>query len=161
MELVEPAVEPWRTEKFMSFAYGDEGELYTAHFGWEKRFGSSEQYAIAPQFALALAENTDDEIVLVNAFDLVLRQYVYQAEDLGMFLEIAGGLQYTGPESYPRSGTHANFRLRGGAGMNYRLDENLDLLAGVNWFHISNANVLDPNVGHDGPMLYLGLRCSY
>ena len=151
-------------EVYPSFAYGDEGEFLTLSAGIDYRPPQS-NFSIAPQLVLGAARNTDEVDVGVFGFDLMGRYHLTKpptaAAPLGLYLEAGAGLQYTGPESFPRTGTHFNFRLRGGVGVSYRLNDCGGLLAGVNWFHVSNGNLLTPNNGHDGPLFYLGLRFGF
>ncbi|MEM9883238.1 MAG: acyloxyacyl hydrolase [Planctomycetota bacterium] len=151
----------WLPEAFVSIAYGDEGEFYTAHAGAERLFDPVNRFAVVPQLGAGLTRNTDGDYPAVVSFDLQLRWYFWEPAGWRLFLEGGGGLQYVGPESFPRSGTHFNGRLRAGVGARYRLDDRLDLLGGVGWLHVSNANVLPVNVGHDGPMFFLGLSKSF
>ena len=151
-------------ELYPAFAYGDEGEFATLSVGVDRRFTGT-HFSIAPQLVLGAARNTDEETVGVYGFDLMGRYHFTEplsaASPLGVYLEAGAGLQYTGPTSLPRTGTHFNFRLRAGAGAAYRLTDRCALLGGVNWFHVSNGNLLTPNNGHDGPLFYLGLRLGF
>ena len=177
-DLADPAVDGgdaaagWRPEAFASFAWGDEGEVFAVHAGAERWLDDIGGWAVAPQLTLGIAQNTDDDRPLLTGFDLQFRRYLGSAGLGGgsdgsepeaspggwrWFLEAGAGAQYVGPESLPRRGTHANFRLRGGVGARYDLNDQLGLIAGINWLHMSNANLLPGNNGHDGPMVYLGL----
>ena len=151
-------------EVYPAFAYGDEGEFATLSVGVDRRLHDT-GFSIAPQLVLGAARNTDEETVGVYGFDLMGRYHFTEplsaASPLGVYLEAGAGLQYTGPTSLPRTGTHLNFRLRAGAGAAYRLTDRCALLGGVNWFHVSNGNLLTPNNGHDGPLFYLGLRMGF
>ncbi len=152
--------EPHRLESFASFAYGDEGEFATAHLGVDLPVGEG-PFSVAPQLVAGAAWNTDDKTVGVYGFDLMGRWHPGGPRRFGVFLEAGAGLQYTGPASLPRTGTHANFRLRAGVGGEVRVADRVDLIAGVGWLHVSNANLLEPNNGHDGPMFYLGVRLGF
>jgi hypothetical protein len=159
---LEDAASPgWRPEAFASFAWGDEGEVVGLHVGAEHWLSEDDRVAIAPQLTLGIAQNTDDDRPLLTGFDLQFRWYRWEARGWDIFLEAGAGVQYVGPESFPRRGTHANGRLRGGVGARYALDGRFDLLAGINWLHMSNANLLPKNNGHDGPMVYFGLTWEY
>ncbi len=151
----------WRPEAFIAFAYGDEGEVLAAHVGAAYEFDPVNRVEVVPQLGFGVAQNTDDDRPMISSFDLQMRWTAWERDGWEGFLEWGGGLQYVGPESFPRSGTHANGRLRAGAGVRYFLEDRADLIAGVGWLHMSNANVLDVNVGHDGPMFYLGLTWRY
>ncbi|MEM6853844.1 MAG: acyloxyacyl hydrolase [Planctomycetota bacterium] len=157
----DPEAIRWRPEAFLSFAYGDEGEVLAAHVGAAYEFDPVNRVEVVPQLGVGVAQNTDDDRPAITFFDLQMRWTAWEYEGWEAFLEWGAGLQYVGPESFPRSGTHANGRLRAGAGVRYFLEDRADLIAGVGWLHMSNANVLDVNVGHDGPMFYLGFTWRY
>lgn len=160
-EPTEPDAPAWRPEAFLAFAYGDEGEVLSAHFGAAYEFDPVNRVEVVPQLGLGVAQNTDDDLPFISSFDLQMRWTGWERDGWEIFLEWGAGLQYVGPESFPRSGTHLNGRLRAGAGIRYFLEDRTDLIAGVGWLHMSNANVLDVNVGHDGPMFYLGWTWRY
>ncbi|MEM9419599.1 MAG: acyloxyacyl hydrolase [Planctomycetota bacterium] len=151
----------WRPESFVSFAYGDEGGAVQAHIGASYEFDPIYRVEVVPQLGFGVAQNTDQDRPLITSFDLQMRWTPWEYDGWEAFLEWGAGLQYVGPESMPRSGTHANGRLRAGVGIRYYLEERMDLLAGAGWLHMSNGNALQPNVGHDGPMFYLGLSWRY
>ncbi len=153
----------WRPETFFAFNYGDEGETYALHLGAEYFDPADDNnLAIAPQLVFAAANNTDDRWSALTGFDLQLRWYQDTGnDDWSWFLEAGAGIQYVGPQSFPRSGTHWNGRLRAGAGLRYRANDRVDLLAGLGWLHMSNGNALQPNVGHDGPLAFLGISLDY
>lgn len=154
-------LDPWRPEAFASFAWGDEGEVVGLHVGAERWLDQDESIAVVPQLTLGIAQNTDDDRPLLTGFDLQFRWYHWEVRGWDVFFEAGAGLQYVGPESLPRRGTHANFRLRGGIGGRYTVDDQLDIIAGLNWLHMSNANLLPGNNGHDGPMIYFGLQKDF
>ena len=156
-----PEAGVWRPESFFAFAYGDEGETYTLHVGAEWNPAESGGFAVAPQLVFGAANNTDDVWSALSGFDLQLRWYQRPIGAWDWFFEAGAGVQYVGPQSYPRSGTHWNGRLRAGVGARYACDDRLDLLMGVGWLHMSNGNALQPNVGHDGPMFYLGISKTF
>ena len=162
LDLAQPLLESqWQPESFFAFAYGDEGETYALHVGSEWRGHPNPDFRIAPQLVFAAANNTDDAWSALTGFDLQLRFYQEPVGSLEWFFEIGAGIQYVGPESFPRSGTHLNGRLRAGIGGRYQANDRVDLLAGLGWLHMSNGNALQPNVGHDGPMAYLGVSVDF
>ena len=147
---------PWRPEAFVSFAFGDEGQLASAHVGAERMLDDFPKWGIVPQLGLGPGRNVDEDYTVFTSFDLVLRRYVGEPApgEWEMFYEAGAGLQYTGPSSFPSDGTHFNGRLRLGFGGRYVVEDRVDLIAGLNWLHMSNGNAIQPNVGHDGPMFY-------
>ncbi len=152
------AAAPWPLEIFTAAGYGDEGDVYAVHIGTELPFLPERDITLAPQLVLGSVRNTDGAHSLLTAFDLMGRWQFWERPDRRLYLEAGAGAQYTGSESFPRRGTHFNFRLRAGIGGEMALDHRLRLHAGVGWLHVSNAGLLSPNNGHDGPMFFLGLR---
>ena len=153
----------WRPEAFVSFAFGDEGQLAAAHVGAERMLDDYPKWGIVPQLGLGPGRNVDEDYTVFTSFDLVLRRYVGEPApgEWEMFYEAGAGLQYTGPSSFPSDGTHFNGRLRLGFGGRYIIEDRVDLIAGLNWLHMSNGNAIQPNVGHDGPMFYFGVQWEY
>lgn len=156
-----PASSPWRPEAFVAFATGDEGEVLAAHVGAAYLFDPVNRVEVVPQLGFGVAQNTDDDRPLISSFDLQFRWTKWERDGWEVFFEGGGGLQYVGPESFPRSGTHFNGRLRAGVGARYELEERFEFIGGINWLHMSNGNALPNNVGHDGPMFFLGLTWRY
>ncbi len=149
-----------RLDTFVATGNGDEGEFRGAHVGVEFLAAPRMRVSITPQAGLLWAQNVEGNESLLAALDLQFRWYYLEWEAAALYLEGGGGLQYTTPKSFPATGTHLNGRLRFGAGARIALPAGLRLVGGYNWLHMSNGNALDPNVGHDGPMYYLGLSRS-
>jgi hypothetical protein len=101
----------------------------------------------------------------VNA-NLLLRWHCWmdQAERprWSVYFDAGGGLLYAGSD-VPLHGSHFNFTPQAGAGVSLLLNQASDtrLLAGVRWFHISNANVFDANDGVDSLMVYAGINFAF
>ena len=170
--MVDPSAEterdfsPLPVEAFFAANHGDEGESYAFHLGALWPTADDSDWSWNPQLLIGATQNTAEQVSAIKGFDLMLRWTPGVGDDepadgLAWFLEIGAGIQYVGPESFPQFGTHLNGRLRGGFGGRFDLDDTSELLLGVNWLHMSNGNALQPNVGHDGPMLYLGLRRTF
>ena len=149
-------------ELYPAFATGDEGEFYTLSLGVDHRPADS-PFSISPQLVLGGATNTDDDTVArprlrPDGAATTSPRPLPPTPPSPSSSKPARAFSTPAPTSLPRTGTHANFRLRAGLGAAYRLSPRHALLGGVNLFHVSNANLLEPNNGHDGPLFYLGLR---
>ena len=163
LEQVQP---PPTYELFFAANHGDEGESYAVHLGCLHPVTADSDWSWNPQLLLGGTQNTAEEPSAIAGFDLMLRWTPGQSEPdpadrFDWFVELGAGVQYTGPESFPQFGTHANGRLRAGLGATWQAGDDTYLVAGLGWLHMSNGNVFDVNVGHDGPMGYLGLRFGF
>ncbi|MEO0973799.1 MAG: acyloxyacyl hydrolase [Pseudomonadota bacterium] len=149
-----------KLDTFIVGANGDEGDLVAAHVGLEYTAAPRLGITVAPQLSVSRAQNTQDDTVAIVAADIQLRWYGLRAGRLASFIEAGAGAQYTGQRSFPASGTHFNFRLRAGLGARVAVTPRWEVLSGYNWLHMSNGNALTPNVGHDGPMYFIGATYS-
>jgi hypothetical protein len=66
-------------------------------------------------------------------------------------------------EQVPGGGTHFNFLSRFGVGGTVPLRDNVDLMAGARFFHLSNANIHgeDQNPAINGVQYYVGLMWKF
>lgn len=73
-------------------------------------------------------------------------------------LFIGGGAGVMGTTSdVPEKGASFNFTPQAGAGATFALENNRRLLVGVNWHHISHADLFGSNPGRDSIMGYVGI----
>ncbi|MDX1682878.1 MAG: acyloxyacyl hydrolase, partial [Phycisphaeraceae bacterium] len=79
-----------------------------------------------------------------------------------VYLDGGAGLQHSG-ESIPADGTNFNFRPQVGIGFTWHIDENIHLMSGARWLHISNAGINgdDQNPGFDGAQVYAGVSIPF
>jgi hypothetical protein len=71
---------------------------------------------------------------------------------------------WLGSEPVPARGTKYNFILTAGGGVTKQLSDDVHLMVGLRWFHLSNGsffNNANHNPGLDGVMSYLGLMYQY
>lgn len=68
----------------------------------------------------------------------LLRWYVLRFGSIALFLDASAGILYTF-KSFPPRGTKLNFTARPGIGISARLNQNLNLIVGLNRFHLSNG----------------------
>lgn len=134
---------------------GDEGDLVGMMAGLEFLAAPRLGVTITPQLGLARGQNVEGDLTLLASTDLQFRWYPLHWGPASVFVEAGGGLQHTGPDSFPAAGSHANFRLRAGTGARLQLSSAISMLVGYNWLHMSNGNLLTPNVGHDGPIYFI------
>jgi hypothetical protein len=94
--------------------------------------------------------------------NLTLRHHIYNRGDFSLFLEVALGMIYADDE-FPPGGTRFNFTEQVGAGVSYRLRDDLFLIGGARFMHISNAYIhgADQNPGINALGGYIGLMYRF
>lgn len=117
-------------------------------------------YFIADSFSVNAAVvgysvDQPDHGAFAAGFDLYARFYFLTLDRFTFYID-AGAGAFIGDKAVPERGTHFNFTPRGGLGMGYRLTENLYLLAGIRYWHLSNAGIRgdDHNPSFDGLQYY-------
>jgi hypothetical protein len=102
-------------------------------------------------------QGSGDDTPGVNA-SAFLRHHFIDTPRYSVYFDVFFGPTYTDTKT-PAGGTHLNYLTRFGVGGTVPLDERLDLLAGVRWFHLSNANIHgeDENPAINGIQYYVGL----
>ncbi|MFI4915956.1 MAG: acyloxyacyl hydrolase [Phycisphaerales bacterium JB060] len=97
-----------------------------------------------------------------NAFGLSaslgFRWHFLKNEDWSLFADIGIGVLGT-TDHVPTDGTSFNFMPRAGVGFTREIDENIRLMGGIRWHHISNARTRGDsrNPSRDAPQIYVGL----
>lgn len=94
--------------------------------------------------------------------DMLFRWHPFYGRAWSLYMDGSPGFIYT-RKTLRDPGTHFNFTVQGGMGATYKLTGRLHSMAGIRWFHISNARIRgkNRNVGFDSPMFYLGLMFPY
>ena len=87
---------------------------------------------------------------------LLGRWHLVRRENWSFF--IGGGAGVMGTTSdVPEKGASFNFTPQAGAGATFALKNNRRLLVGLNWHHISHADLFGANPGRDSIMGYVGI----
>jgi hypothetical protein len=91
-----------------------------------------------------------------------LRHHIYNRGNFSLFLEVALGMIYADDE-FPPGGTRFNFTEQVGAGVSFRLREDLFVIGGARFMHISNAYIhgADENPGINALGGYVGLMYRF
>jgi len=115
-------------------------------------------YFIADSFSVNAAivgysVDQPDHGAFAGGFDLYARFYFLSLDRFTFYFD-AGAGTFIADKDVPERGTHFNFTPRGGLGMAYRLTENVYLLAGLRYWHLSNAGI----EGHDHNPSFDGLQ---
>ena len=149
----------WNT--YASFAGGDrgKGDLYALHFGYGKFLW--DQFSFNVDIFGAYIRSGIDDNGLGYGLDLILRKHFLMGNDdtCSLYLELGGGFEIQSTEF---AGTrHFNFRVLGGGGGTIRITENLRLMGGLRYLHISDAGIDGGGGGFDGYQVYAGLMIPF
>jgi len=93
-------------------------------------------------------------------FNLLLRWHYMTEEKWTAFLEASGGIVITTDE-VPAGGAGFNFIAQIGAGVSVDLGDDVRLLTGVRWHHLSNGRTFDRNPGQDSVYGFVGLSMPF
>ncbi|HEY2587695.1 MAG TPA: acyloxyacyl hydrolase [Tepidisphaeraceae bacterium] len=98
----------------------------------------------------------------IYAGDLVLRGHLFHSGRFSFFGDALAGISYA-DERVPASGTYYNYNLALGVGATFQLYDNLHLIGGVRYFHISNAHLEGPlrNPSINATQAYVGLLFKF
>ena len=90
------------------------------------------------------------------------RHHFWQHDVWTIFVDGAFGPSYSSRDT-PQGGTHFNFISRIGLGATYQLEENLHLLFGARYWHMSNARIegVDRNPNFNCVQAYIGLMWQF
>jgi hypothetical protein len=89
---------------------------------------------------------------------IVFRHHLFNTRDTSFFLDLTAAFAEAS-ERVPAEGTRFNFIEQFGAGLTRDLGDNAHLLAGVRYYHLSNASLEghDRNPSNNGVVVYVGL----
>ena len=148
----------WTFQTYGSAGFGDsKGEIYTAHAGFGYHF--VDDLSINLEAIGGGARPRDDDNGAVGGFDLLFRWHFYHEGDWSIYMDGGAGFQQAST-NFP-SDSHHNFRPQFGLGLTYHIKDNVRLMAGARWLHISNAGTTDGNDGLDAAQLYAGLMWGF
>ena len=104
----------------------------------------------------------EEHDTVLGGGSLVLRWHFLAAEHYTLFFDGGLGGSYSGFD-VPEDGTHFNYTARGGGGVTYKLRDDLHLLGGVRFWHLSNGNLhgRDENPSQDGVQYYAGVLFTF
>ena len=149
----------WQT--YASFAGGDRGKgnLYALHFGYGKFLW--DQFSFNIDIFGAYIRSGIDDNGLGYGLDLILRKHFLMGNDdtYSVYLDLGGGLEVQSTEF---AGTrHFNFRVLGGGGGTVRITENVRLIGGLRYLHISDAGIDGGGGGFDGYQIHAGVMMPF
>ncbi|MCA9295567.1 MAG: acyloxyacyl hydrolase [Phycisphaerales bacterium] len=128
--------------------------------------GASLSYFILENVSLNMALNGwQFQQVGQNAnginFNLFFRWHALDYETWSIFIEGGAGALYTTSDVPDGDGSSFNFTPLGGVGASFDIGNDVRLLTGVRWHHISNARLYEPNPGRDSIILWAGVSFPF
>ena len=89
---------------------------------------------------------------------LGFRRHVGKVGDNSLFADVGFGV-FDATRRVPQDGTCFNLTIHTGIGLERPLSDKVDLIAGIRYFHLSNARIDGPsrNPSLNGPEVYIGL----
>ena len=93
---------------------------------------------------------------------VLLRWHVINVDRLSFYIDGGGGLSWFN-KAVPTFGTTYNFTARVGPGLSYRISDDVFLLGGARYFHLSNGNQHGriKNPSYDGIEWYMGVMFTF
>ena len=113
-------------------------------------------------YSLDNAGDFDADDAVAGGGTLGLRYQFLEHQRLSLFVEgLAGFLQAN--HNFPPGGTHFNFALQAGLGATFRIADNVHLIGGARYLHISNAQIegKDRNPNFNAVGGYFGVMFTF
>jgi len=154
----------WVTPAYFSATVGDNDHLYEAHAGVGYFF--MDNLALNAEVVGSYANYNSYPNDPANAWgaglDLLFRWHFIKGTNWSLYADGGGGLREFS-RAFPTGGTHFNFTPQIGLGATYKLADNLQLMGGARYFHLSNAGFdgNNHNPGYDALQLYLGATLKW
>ena len=134
------------------------GPIITAHAGAGYEF--REDITVNVELLSGAVNNDDSKKAgAVFGLDLLLRWHLLKGDGWTVYLDGGAGFQLATTD-YP-SDSFWNFRLMIGPGATWQVTEQIQLMGGVRYLHISNAYTTNINEGLDAAQLYFGLMVPF
>lgn len=153
----------WTGHGYVSASLGDEaGEIWQARIGAQRHWGNGLALELGASFGVFDADPIRGEAAADGAvvgFDVLLRWYFHRAERWALFADAGGGALWFDHEFPVHDGTSFNFEPQAGLGLVHQVGEDVWLLWGARWHHVSNADLYgkEQNLGYDAAMPYVGV----
>ena len=130
------------------------GEMYSLHLGYGYFF--MDDLSVNIDVLGGYIRSGIDNNGVAAGLDLILRNHPLTGHDnlWSLYLEAGTGLQQ---QSTNFAGSRRfNFRLLGGVGATFRVAQNVRIMAGARYFHVSDAGIEGGGGGFDGLQFYAG-----
>ncbi len=104
-----------------------------------------------------------DQSTYAGGIALMGRHHLLSWDKWSLFADVGFGV-FEASDAVPAGGTHFNFTFRTGLGVAYRIDEGVNLIGGVRYFHLSNARIdggrgRNPSINGFEP--YIGIMWTF
>ena len=95
-------------------------------------------------------------------FEALIRHHLWHSGRVSWFIDGGAGLSYADHRT-PSYGTYYNYILELGTGATFQIHDNIYLLGGIRYFHLSNAELEGPlhNPGINAGQAYIGLLLKF
>ena len=158
--------EPFAAGSWTFQAYGsgtvgdnDHGNIYTAHVGGG--YYLYDDFSVNLELLGGWVDSRTDDDGYVGGLDLLLRWHFLKGENDAwtIYSDGGAGIQMASTD-FPSDSPH-NFRPQFGLGGTLRLNDEVRLMGGARYLHISNAGTTNGNDGGDWAQLYLGVMVPF
>lgn len=92
--------------------------------------------------------------------NFLFRWHFFAQETWSIYLDGGAGVLFT-TRDVPSNGSSFNFTPQAGLGVSFDIGNDMRILTGVRWHHISNASTYRSNPGRDSVMGYAGLSMPF
>lgn len=93
-------------------------------------------------------------------FNLLFRWHLLARDDRSLYVDVGGGVIET-DNDVPAGGSSFNFTPQIGAGISFEVSDNVRLITGMRWHHVSNSRTFDSNPAQDSFLIYAGLSFPF
>jgi hypothetical protein len=133
--------------------------FYGANVAGYYYFG--DEVAVGAELEGYFVDQVRDDTALGGA-SVVIRWHFLAQDRFSLFVDAAFGVSYA-EAAVPEGGTHYNYTPKGGGGATFELRDNLHLIGGLRFFHLSNANLhgRENNPSQDGVQYFVGLLWTF
>ncbi len=105
----------------------------------------------------------ENEDVIAGGVNLLGRWHFIKVDDWTIYGDLGGGMLIGDDRIGGRLGTEFNFDFQVGFGATYAMRNDVYLMGGCRWFHLSNGDIkgVERNPSIDGYHAYVGLMFTY
>jgi hypothetical protein len=146
---------------YASVIAGDsgKGEMSALHVGYG--YFLRDNFSVNIDLLGAYIRSGIDDNGAAVGLDVLLREHFYNSNDgiWSAYFDAGSGFQQQSTNFSGRR--HFNFRLFGGVGGTMKVFNNIRMMGGVRYLHVSDAGIKGGGGGYDGFMFYYGAGFSF
>jgi hypothetical protein len=149
----------WSIQMYSGFAGANNEKLYSADVG--VGYYVLDHVALNLEGAAYYVDQKGPDAAQ-GEIRLLMRHHLIVKDCWNLFADVGFGIS-EGSDQVPAAGTRMNFMFRSGLGAGYEIKDNLWLIGGVRYFHLSNAKIEgdDRNPSINGIEGYVGLLFTF